>query len=76
MLGVFGLVIRELAKDPDTPLTGESVRDLLAERLPTVDASELFETLVNWGRSGQLFDFDARSDTLALYSGREEDADD
>ncbi|MEO8585180.1 MAG: nitrate/sulfonate/bicarbonate ABC transporter ATP-binding protein [Acidobacteriota bacterium] len=76
MLGVFGLVIRELARDPDTPLTGDSVRDLLAERLPTVDASELFETLVNWGRSGQLFDFDARSDMLALYSGREEDADD
>ncbi|MDL2716286.1 MAG: ATP-binding cassette domain-containing protein [Acidobacteriota bacterium] len=75
-LGVFGLVIRELAKDPDTPLTGDSVRDLLAERLPTVGASELFETLVNWGRSGQLFDFDAASDTLALYSGREEDADD
>jgi len=71
-LGVFCLVIRELAKDPDTPLTGDAVRDLLAERLPTVGASELFETLLNWGRVGQLFDFDAASDTLALYSGREE----
>jgi len=75
-LGVFCLVIRELAKDPDTPLTGDSVRDLLAERLPTVGASELFETLLNWGRAGQLFDFDAASDTLALYSGREEGAGD
>jgi NitT/TauT family transport system ATP-binding protein len=75
-LGVFCLVIRELAKDPDTPLTGDAVRDLLAERLPTVGASELFETLVNWGRVGQLFDFDAASDTLALYSGREEGAGD
>jgi NitT/TauT family transport system ATP-binding protein len=73
-LGVFCLVIRELAKDPDTPLTGDAVRDLLAERLPTVGASELFETLVNWGRVGQLFDFDAASDTLALFSGREEGA--
>jgi NitT/TauT family transport system ATP-binding protein len=73
-LGVFCLVIRELAKDPDTPLTGDAVRDLLAERLPTVGASELFETLVNWGRVGQLFDFDTASDTLALYSGREEGA--
>ena len=75
-LGVFCLLIRELAKDPDTPLTGDAVRDLLAERLPTVGASELFETLVNWGRVGQLFDFDAASDTLALYSGREEGAGD
>ncbi len=75
-LGVFCLVIRELAKDPDTPLTGDAVRDLLAERLPTVGASELFETLLNWGRVGQLFDFDAASDTLALYSGREEGAGD
>jgi NitT/TauT family transport system ATP-binding protein len=75
-LGVFCLVIRELAKDPDTPLTGDAVRDLLAERLPTVDASELFETLLSWGRAGQLFDFDAASDTLALYSGREEGAGD
>jgi NitT/TauT family transport system ATP-binding protein len=75
-LGVFCLVIRELAKDPDTPLTGDAVRDLLAERLPMVDASELFETLVNWGRVGQLFEFDAASDTLALYSGREEGAGD
>jgi len=71
-LGVFCLVIRELAKDPDTPLTGDTVRDLLGERLPTVGAAELFETLLNWGRAGQLFDFDAASDTLALYSGREE----
>jgi NitT/TauT family transport system ATP-binding protein len=73
-LGVFCLVIRQLAKDPDTPLTGDSMRDLLAERLPTVGAAELFETLLNWGRSGQLFDFDAASDTLALFSGREEGA--
>jgi NitT/TauT family transport system ATP-binding protein len=75
-LGVFCLVIRELAKDPDTPLTGDAVRDLLAERLPTVDASELFETLLGWGRSGQLFEFDAASDALALYSGREKGAGD
>ncbi len=73
-LGVFCLVIRELAKDPDVPLAGDAVRDLLAEHLPTVDASELFGTLINWGRAGQLFDFESASDALALYSGREEEA--
>ena len=73
-LGVFCLVIRELAKDPDVPLTGDAVRDLLAEHLPTVDASELFGTLINWGRAGQLFDFESASDALALSAGREQEA--
>ena len=73
-LGIFCLVIRELAKDPDVPLTGDAVRDLLAEHLPTVDASELFGTLINWGRAGQLFDFESASDALALSSGREQEA--
>ena len=73
-LGTFCLVIHELAKDPDTPVAAEAVRDLLAARLPTVDASELFETVVNWGRAGQLFEFDAAADTIALFSGREEAA--
>jgi NitT/TauT family transport system ATP-binding protein len=71
-LGTFCLVIQELAKEPDTPVGGDAVRDLLAERLPTVDASELFETLLNWGRAGQLFEYDAAADTIALFSGREE----
>jgi NitT/TauT family transport system ATP-binding protein len=75
-LGTFCLVIHELAKEPDTPLTGDAARDLLAERLPTVDASELFETLLSWGRAGQLFEHDAAADTIALFSGREEGAGD
>jgi NitT/TauT family transport system ATP-binding protein len=75
-LGAFCLVIRELAKEPDTPVTGEAVRDLLAIRLPTVDSPELFKTLLSWGQAAQLFDFDAATDTLALYSGREEGAED
>jgi NitT/TauT family transport system ATP-binding protein len=75
-LGTFCLVIHELAKEPDTPLTGEAVRDLLAVRLPTVGASELFETLVSWGRAGQLFEYDAEADTIALFSGRGEGAED
>ena len=73
-LGTFCLVIHALAKEPDTPLTGDAIRDLLAKRLPTVDASELFETLVSWGRAGQLFEYDAAADTIALFSGRGEGA--
>ena len=71
-LGTFTLVVRELAKDPDTPMTGEGVRDVLAAGLPTVSASELFDTVVNWGRTVQLFEYDAASDQLALFSGRDD----
>jgi NitT/TauT family transport system ATP-binding protein len=71
-LGTFALVVRELAREPDTPMSGDSVRDLLAASLPTVSASELFETVVNWGRTVQLFEYDADTDQLALYSGRED----
>jgi NitT/TauT family transport system ATP-binding protein len=71
-LGTFCLIVRELARDPDTPMPGEAIRDILAASLPTVSASELFETIVNWGRAIQLFEYDANSDQLALFSGRDE----
>ena len=70
-LGTLTLVVRELARDPDTPMPGEAIRDVLAARLPTVSASELFETVVNWGRAIQIFEYDANTDQLALYSGRD-----
>jgi NitT/TauT family transport system ATP-binding protein len=70
-LGTFCLLVRELARDPDTPMPGEAIRDVLAASLPTVSPSELFETMVNWGRAIQLFEYDANTDQLALYSGRD-----
>ena len=73
-LGTLVLVVRELARDPDTPMAGEAVRDALAAGLPTVSASELFETVVNWGRAIQIFEYDANTDQLALYSGRDDAA--
>jgi NitT/TauT family transport system ATP-binding protein len=73
-LGTFSLVVRELAREPDVPMAGEAVRDALAAGLPTVSASELFETVVNWGRAIQIFEYDANTDQLALYSGRDGDA--
>jgi NitT/TauT family transport system ATP-binding protein len=70
-LGTFVLLVRELARDPDTPMPGEAIRDVLAASLPTVSASELFDTTVNWGRAIQLFEYDANTDQLALFSGRD-----
>jgi NitT/TauT family transport system ATP-binding protein len=73
-LGTFCLLVRELARDPDTPMPGEAIRDVLAASLPTVSASELFDTLVNWGRAIQVFEYDANTDQMALYSGRDDAA--
>ena len=59
---------------PTRRCPAETVRDVLAARLPTVSASELFETVVNWGRAIQIFEYDAATDQLALYSGRDDEA--
>ncbi len=73
-LGTFCLLVRELARDPDTPMPGEAIRDILAASLPTVSASELLDTVVNWGRAIQVFEYDANTDQLALFSGRDDAA--
>jgi NitT/TauT family transport system ATP-binding protein len=73
-LGTFCLVVRELARDPDTPMPAEAVKDILAASLPHVSASELFDTVVNWGRAVQLFEYDAAADQLALFSGHDDGA--
>ncbi len=71
-LGTFCLLVRELARDPDTPMPGEALRDVLAASLPTVSASELLDTMVNWGRAIQIFEYDTNTDQLALFSGRDD----
>lgn len=70
-LGVFGEVVKFLATEPDAPRRGDDVRAFLSEKLPGQGISDLFRTMVGWGRAGQLFDYDARADELGLYAGRE-----
>jgi len=72
-LGVFASLVRYLAADPDVARPGEDVRSFLAERLPGHAASELFRSIVSWGRYGQLFHYDANADELSLHTGRDED---
>jgi NitT/TauT family transport system ATP-binding protein len=72
-LGVFGELVRFLAHEPDRPRPGEEVRQFLAERLPAQATGDLFQTIVYWGRYGQLFEYDASVDELGLFAGREEE---
>ncbi len=73
-LGVFAEVIRFLAEEPDRPRSGDDVRHFLSEKLPGQAIEELFQTIVTWGRYGQLFEYDSRADELGLFGGRDEEA--
>jgi NitT/TauT family transport system ATP-binding protein len=70
-LGIFGELLRFLAADPDHPRSGDEVRTLLSKKLPGQSIGELFQTLVGWGRYGQIFEYDATADELGLFAGRE-----
>jgi NitT/TauT family transport system ATP-binding protein len=71
-LGLFGELARILAEEPDRPKSGEEIRHVLAERLPGQDITELFKTIVYWGRYGQLFQYHEPADELGLFAGRED----
>ena len=47
-------------------LRGELMLDLLHARYPDVEAHQQFATAVEWGRYGELFDYDADDDLLTL----------
>ncbi len=68
-LGTFARVVRLLAETPSVSRRGEEVRDALAAELPAADVSAVFETVVNWGRFAELFDYDAATDELGLFAG-------
>lgn len=69
-LGVFASLVRWLAETPDSPRSADAAREFLAERLPNQPIQELFHTVVDWGRYGLLFDFDADANEISLFSGR------
>ena len=71
-LGTFAALIRYLAAEPDSAHSGEDVRTFLAERLPGHSIPDLFRTIVNWGRYGQLWHYDSASDELTLHTGKDE----
>ncbi len=70
-LGIFAELVRFLAQRPDEPRRGDDVRTFLSDKLPGQSTRELFQTLVGWGRYGQLFEYDATADELGLFAGRE-----
>jgi len=72
-LGLFAAVVRDAASDPDVPRSGDDVKRWIAEKLPGSAPTDVFKTLVGWGRYGQIFHYDARTDELSLHTGRDKD---
>ncbi|HTR04015.1 MAG TPA: nitrate/sulfonate/bicarbonate ABC transporter ATP-binding protein [Thermoanaerobaculia bacterium] len=72
-LGIFAALVRYLAAEPDVVRSGEEVRTFLAEKLPGQAIPSLFRAVVNWGRYGQLFHFDAQADEISLHTGQDSD---
>ena len=72
-LGLFAAVVRNAASDPDVPQSGDEVKRWIAEKLPGSAPTDVFRTLVGWGRYGQLFHYDAQADEISLHTGRDKE---
>ena len=65
-LGTFKFVIQLLNKAQNHRLTKEIIMEELAVRLTTEDVEKVFDTVVNWGRFGELFGYEATAEELYL----------
>jgi NitT/TauT family transport system ATP-binding protein len=65
-LGTFRFVKQLLLEAPNHRLSKEIVMEELAVRLTTEDVEKAFDTIVGWGRFGQIFGYDASSEELYL----------
>ena len=68
-LNLFRFVLHALRKR-NHRVDADLVREELAVQLPFEDTDRLFKTMVNWGRTADLFDYD--SDTEELFEDVEE----
>lgn len=64
-LGVFRYVVQMLKEAKNHRLPEEIVREELVMRLPTEDVDSLAETVINWGRFGELIGYSP--DTEEVY---------
>jgi NitT/TauT family transport system ATP-binding protein len=63
-LGMFRFVLQILDEAKEKRLPQEIVEEELVVRLPTEDVSQLFKTLVAWGRYAELFGYSAEDQIL------------
>ena len=70
-LRLFEVVSGMLQRNKSLNLDEEIIQEQLAILLPNEDVERLFETMVGWGRFGELFGYNADDKVLYLDTGQE-----
>ena len=65
-LDLFNFIVKRLECAPEKQLPKEIVEEDLVMRMLTRDIEPLFDTIVAWGRSGELFGYSDATETLYL----------
>jgi NitT/TauT family transport system ATP-binding protein len=66
-LSTFRFVLHLLKEARDNRLSKEIIEEELAVRLTTEDVEKVFNTIVGWGRFGDLFEYVATSEELRIH---------
>jgi NitT/TauT family transport system ATP-binding protein len=67
-LGTFRFVLQLLQEARNHRLAKEIILEELAVRLTTEDVEKVFNTIVGWGRFGEVWGYDASTEELYLES--------
>ena len=70
-LDLFRFLIKRLEAAPEHELPKEIVEEEMVMRMSTRDVEPLFDTIVNWGRSAELFGYSPTTEMLYLAGSRE-----
>jgi NitT/TauT family transport system ATP-binding protein len=65
-LGTYRHVVKLLENAKDREMASEVVLEQLAVLLPQEPPRQLFTTLLNWGRYGEVFGYSRETDTFFL----------
>jgi NitT/TauT family transport system ATP-binding protein len=65
-LGTFRFVLHLLKEARGNRLSKEIIEEELCIRLTAEDVEKVFDTIVGWGRFGELFGYDASSEELSI----------
>lgn len=67
-LGLFQHFIQLLLQQPERALPKEAVVEEIAKVLPHENTAQTFNTLLNWGRYGEIFNFSRDTNAFSLDS--------
>ena len=67
-LGLFQHFVQLLLQQPERSMMKEAVVEEIAKVLPHENTTQTFNTLLNWGRYGEIFNFSRDTNTFSIDS--------